>query len=574
MRRWLRFAFPIVVVSACVAIGVSAYLLAGRAWDGVVGYSTPYAEGLPPTDAPDEPLADRVVLVILDGLRLDASRQMATLETLRERGTDLVVKADQPSLSYPDWSAILTGGTQDVHGVVTNWHEGACEAETVLDTASRTGAPFVVVGPSDLATLYPAVSEAEATYFRAWDSKYMATEYVDAAIRLTRREDPRLVLLHIPDIDEAGHESGGDSDEYRDVVARVDGDIRRLVEDLQDESTVFVFVSDHGHIDSGGHGGWEAEVIDTPVVIAGDGVAMTEGSASQADLASTVALFAGLPTPRYSTGAPLTSAVVSASASALDEIGEQRALMAEHYASIAYPYEDVSGDPDEVMELAAEKRLRADRSDRIGAGLAILAAGLTVFVSIGAVSRQALGATLAGALTGTGVYNVLFFLVHGHRWSLSAFNEEELVQAWMNVRMAEAVVAGLIAAAVAGFVYPYLRRRPFGPEGRYLPGWLTLGPAAILVQQAILAIQVAWFVWWWGVEPVWSLPDLMWGFKFDLDLVQMTALGAAAVLAPLVTYAIGRYHPRVASKAVDGGLSAVEPPPVDAAAIIETTTEE
>ena len=50
-----------------------------------------------------------------------------------------------------------------------------------------------------------------------------------------------------------------------------------------------------------------------------------------------------------------------------------------------------------------------------------------------------------------------------------------------------------------------------------------------------------------GASPVtWVLPDLKWGFKYDLDLIQATALGAAALLAPVVTYLVGRYHPRVA----------------------------
>jgi len=44
----------------------------------------------------------------------------------------------------------------------------------------------------------------------------------------------------------------------------------------------------------------------------------------------------------------------------------------------------------------------------------------------------------------------------------------------------------------------------------------------------------------------WILPDLRLGFKYDLDLLQCVALGAASVLSPLVTWLVGRYHPRVA----------------------------
>jgi len=67
----------------------------------------------------------------------------------------------------------------------------------------------------------------------------------------------------------------------------------------------------------------------------------------------------------------------------------------------------------------------------------------------------------------------------------------------------------------------------------------------VLLIQGSLALQVAWYYWYWGVSITWLLPDFKWAFKADLDMVQMTALGVAALLAPLVTYFIGRVHPRV-----------------------------
>ena len=73
--------------------------------------------------------------------------------------------------------------------------------------------------------------------------------------------------------------------------------------------------------------------------------------------------------------------------------------------------------------------------------------------------------------------------------------------------------------------------------------------------QATLAMQVAWYYWWYGFDISWVLPDFMWAFKADLDMVQATALGAAALLAPLVTYLVGRYHPRVARVSGGGGAA-------------------
>ncbi len=74
---------------------------------------------------------------------------------------------------------------------------------------------------------------------------------------------------------------------------------------------------------------------------------------------------------------------------------------------------------------------------------------------------------------------------------------------------------------------------------------MTLGPATLLVAIVTLVVQAAIFVWQWGIVPTWRLPDLMWAVKYDFDLIQIVGLGAAAILAPLVTYLVGRYHPKV-----------------------------
>jgi hypothetical protein len=61
--------------------------------------------------------------------------------------------------------------------------------------------------------------------------------------------------------------------------------------------------------------------------------------------------------------------------------------------------------------------------------------------------------------------------------------------------------------------------------------------------QATLALQIAWYLWRWGVPLTWVLPDFEWAFKYDLDLIQVTALAVAALIAPLATFVVGRFHP-------------------------------
>jgi len=565
VRSSLRWATFVLVWLVTLAIAYGAYTLAGIAWNGVVEYKSPYAALDAPLSGAEPEVSPRVVLVILDGLRLDAARAMPTLNRMSDYGSDYVLTVPQPSLSYPNWTTILSGAPPFSSGVVTNWYEGAAPVETLLDAADRAGVPFVVVGPSDIATLYPSAVRAEGTFFKKWSDEYLAGTYVDAAIKLTAEKKPRLVVLHVPDIDEAGHGEGGASPRYAQTVANVDADLRRLVEALQTSSTTFVFVADHGHIDTGGHGGWEDEVVSVRGVFGGAGVNLTTGEGSLEDVAPTVAVLAGIPVPSHSSGEALAPVIAAPPTSGgLIEAERQRAAFAAlEVDTMLGPQTDevtreeltrlAKRDPEAGLAAANAHRLELDRLSRLPYGAAVAAAALVAIAAVGFASWRALAASGVGMVAYYMVYNGLFFIVHDYRWSLSAFNSEDLIDAWMNQRMLETAIAGLVAVAIAGLIYPGLRRYPNGPWGRFLPGWLTLGPTVILVTQATLALQAAWFIWWWGVLPEWRLPDLMWGFKFDLDLVQMTALGAAALVAPVVSYLVGRYHHlvRAAEKAAD-----------------------
>lgn len=554
MRAAVSWLVLLAVIVASLAVAYGAYGLADDAWSGVVDYKAPYTRLDLPASEETSPSSQQVILVIIDGLRLDASYEMSTLQALRGYGVDLTLTTQEPSLSYPTWTTILSGTSQDYHGVVTNWHEGAAPVETLLDTAERAGVSYAVVGPSDIATLYPAAMRADASFFREWDDKYLTDTYVDQTIRIVEREKPRLVVLHLPDIDEVGHDFGGASQQYSDMVGRVDYDLRRLVEELQGDST-FVVVSDHGHTDTGGHGGWEEVVRRVPCVIAGQGVRSSSGEGSQEDVAPTVALLAGIGVPRFSTGVVYAPALEQNSDTALASARAQRRRAISAFATLIrepISSEDVeiapgasNDDMDLALTSARAERLTHDRAKRrFGLGLWLTLGALAAVAALAVASWRALLASLWGALAYYGVYSGLFFLVHKGSWSLSAFNSEDMIDAWMNARLAEAAVAGLLAVIVAGLIFPLLTREPRGPRGKALAEWLAVGPMTVLVTQLTLALQVAWFVWAWGVMPEWALPDLRLGFKFDLDLVQMTALGASALLAPVFVFVVGRFHPR------------------------------
>lgn len=575
--RWLSWVAGVLALVVCLAAAYGAYMLAGYSWDQVVSYRSPFADyerpwaDGPSLSAPDgaeaqtaypppEPAreasetARRVVLVICDGLTLDASREMTGLNTLRQYGADMVATTPQPSLSYPTWTTILSGAPPNISGVPTNWFDAAVPVETLIDVAWRDGRRLAVVAPEDFETLYGA-KRAGASYFDEWTDEYMTATYVDEALRIADSYQPELLVLHLPDADETAHDKGADSEEYSAVSKRMDSDISRLVSGLQDDRTIFVVCADHGHVDAGGHGGWEPEVVSVPAVFAGPGTILGEGRMAQTDIAPTVAAMLGLRMPRHAVGRVHDEIVIDSDGMAAASQKSYR-LFAVRYASVMGAPGGI-GDADTYDEIDAKiagidaDRLAADRASRLPVAALLSGSALLAVVLLFAASWRAGVAALAGAAGYYAVYNALYFLVHGYRWSLSAFNTEEYVQSFFYTRMAEAALAAIVAAAVAAVVYPYLRRVPRSPREGYAGGWLALGPATALTIVATLTVQVAWFIWAWGADVVWRLPDLKWGFKYDLDLTQITAVGAAALLAPVVTYLVGRYHPKFRKPAVE-----------------------
>ena len=576
-RQWSWLAWPMLALglAACLGTAYGAYTLAGYSWGQVVGYKSPYVRPLESPDAtlsaiyvPDElkpsppnpgpALSGRVVLVVVDGMREDISRSaMPGLNTLRGYGSDLTLTVPQPSLSFPNWTTILTGAPQTISGVTTNWYTGRVLAPTLMDAARDAGRRVAVVGPTDFAELY-GVGPGPGVSLRPWPKGgYLSGTLVDDALRIAKATDPQLLVLHLPDLDEAGHAYGGASSHYREVAAKIDVDVARLVSGLQRADTTFVVVADHGHIDTGGHGGWEGSVVNVPGIFAGASATLGVGTGRLEQVAPTIAVLEGMRAPAYASDTALrsvlatTSAAVFAADVAHHEAFQGRytdTVLGHSFSKLDLPSAMIGRavSADEVAAFVTERRLATERMQRAPYSLVIVGIVLAVLCVVGFTSWQALVSALAGTAVYYALYNGLFFWVHGFNWSLSAFNTETHVTAFMNGRMVETVVAGLVGVTVAALVYPFLRSAPKGPQVRgYLGGWLALAPATVLAIQGTLAVQVAWYLWWYGARVSWIIPDLKWGFKADLDMIQMTALGAVALLAPVVTYLIGRYHPRV-----------------------------
>jgi hypothetical protein len=235
----------------------------------------------------------RLVWVLVDGLRLDASRRMPVLNRLRAEGVDVVARSEFPSYSGPNYVAQASGIEPAAAGVLSNGYPEELRLDSVFRRAKLAGLRTAVVTTDD--------DESLRDPYRSWIDESRRAD------TLERLPSADLLLVHIDYPDEAAHDYGTRSPEYRESVARVDAFLGRLVQTFDPARDVLVFSSDHGNLTRGGHGGTEPEVEKIPIVFWGAGVLpdprhrVSRGR----DVAPTIASLLGVGPLRHATGRPI-----------------------------------------------------------------------------------------------------------------------------------------------------------------------------------------------------------------------------------------------------------------------------
>jgi len=271
---------------------------------------------------PRHRLSQRVVLVILDGLRDDASHGQPFLDSLRARGASASARAAFPSLSLPGYTSILTGAPPRWSGVRSNSYDRAVPLDSIVARVRTAGGRAVFVGDHGRSVPRLVPDFADAT-LAPW-SRGLERSLVTA---LERPAD--LVVVLWSGIDDAGHDHGAASSAYSTAVRRADDALARALVGLDPRTDTLIVVADHGHIASGGHGGTEPEVLAVPLILAGAGVRPGHlADAALTDVAPTIAALLGLPTPGHALGRTLTAALDLGAAEAADRVSSDRDRLA------------------------------------------------------------------------------------------------------------------------------------------------------------------------------------------------------------------------------------------------------
>ncbi len=270
-RPGTRACWALVLVALLAAVafhgGRRAFI---RAWfrDGPPGPAPRLAPA--PAEDPVRSPADRVRVVLIDGLSESVAATLPAMGALCARGIALRVDAGFPTVSLPVQHVLWTGRTQQQSGV---WYR-----TTPLSRPPAGSLPAAVPGAVAVAESHRSIAGSfgfERVLPEAGDRFDDARAFEAAAVRAVASAAP-LVFVHVLRVDAAGHAAGRASRRYGEAARSADALLGRL--QAAAPGARFFVLADHGHRAEGGHGGAEPSIRIVRACVAGPEVAPHDGT--------------------------------------------------------------------------------------------------------------------------------------------------------------------------------------------------------------------------------------------------------------------------------------------------------
>ena len=269
-------------------------------------------------------IADHVIVIGLDGWGtwcMEKGDAPFMKEMMKEGSYTLYKRTVRPSVSGPNWAAMLNGTPVEFSGIKGNEKEptfkpiGLTEhnAQPTLFHLLRQERPEAETGVvCEWADVRNYVDLQCVSYEKAVEDPSGHPEaIVEESAKYIKEKKPVFCFIHIDALDHAGHAHGQGSDEYYAELTAVDGRVKRIVDAVKEagiyDDSIIILTSDHGH-EGTSHGGDTTNEIETPFVIWGKGVKknheITEPMV-QFDMAATIAKVFHLQTPNSWRGVPM-----------------------------------------------------------------------------------------------------------------------------------------------------------------------------------------------------------------------------------------------------------------------------
>ena len=478
-----------------------------------------------------EPSTERMVIVLIDALRYDTSLKtdvMPTLNQLREQGASALMHSQPPSFSEPGYSTLLTGAWPEINdGPVFNLEYGEIPTFTqdnLFSAAHRKGIKTAISGYYWFEELVPQ-DAVDLKFYTPGEDNAADIDVMNAAIPWLIDNQAQFVLIHLDQVDYAGHHEGGAQSSNWDAAAnRTDTMLAEIVATLDFTKDTLVVLSDHGQIDAGGHGGQDPIVLLEPFVIIGAGVKPGNYPDIQmVDVAPTLAALLGLNLPASTQGTVQTDMLVLPeevvanlpSATTAQQLGLLNAYTTSMNQNSVTEESLTTNSVAEVQSIM--RTLRANRllGERL---LRAIPSALLLAVAIILLIRQRKNGSLSwviGGLIFILLFNIRYALLDKKVYSLSSI----ISQTDLIVYIASTTAVALV---IAWLIINLYNKTFSGKPGENGLKTLWLGFTTLLI--AGLPVIASYFLN--GPVVSWTLPDYLTSFLALIALIQILVIGA------------------------------------------------
>ncbi|HEU4724296.1 MAG TPA: ectonucleotide pyrophosphatase/phosphodiesterase [Candidatus Eisenbacteria bacterium] len=272
-------------------------------------------EASPPTRFRANQVAERALIVSIDGLRPDVllRADAPTIRGLMAAGSFTMWAVTTPvAVTLPSHTSMLTGVPPEKHGVTWNDDRPADrrvypKVPTLFEVARRAGrTTALAAGKSKFsALLKPGTLDLAMV---PTNGEMADTAVADTVAHWIRTRRPQVIFVHLADVDLTGHEHGWGSSAQLASIAVADRCVGRLLAALEAgglrDSTILLVTSDHGGAGTS-HGRDDPRSRHIPWILAGPGIRRnleltgTKGlTVRTEDTFATLCELLGLDTPR------------------------------------------------------------------------------------------------------------------------------------------------------------------------------------------------------------------------------------------------------------------------------------
>lgn len=527
----MKKSAPIIIgVLICIAVMGVSYFWATALMDSVYAYRSPLRNSPPlPGEALGTPNTRSFVIVLIDALRYDTSLKsnvMPFLNQLRSEGASALMHSRPPSYSEPGYTVLLTGAWPDLSdGPALNLDYADIPTFTqddIFSAVHRAGLLTAVSGFNWFEKLIPQQA-VSVSFYTAGEDQVADRQVTDAALPWLHEGKYQLVLIHLDQVDYAGHHEGGPIDPRWDAAAtRADDLLKEIATAMDLNQDTLLVISDHGQIDMGGHGGQDPIVLLEPFVMVGKGVIPGKyGDIQMVDVAPTVAAMLGSNIPATNQGHPQI-AMFDITLTQVDQIN--RALSAQQ-AQLVQAYQAAIGHPVTITQTgdivsASQAGMNAARESilddqRLPRGIIAIVL-IFLFVNLAAWhARPYFTWMLVGVAGYLLVFNIKYTLIDHKTYSLSSvIDATNLIESTALTTLI-ALFVGWLLVLLGIKVYQFRPRKAAGLTLKFILTTLSILSIPIFVHYVIN-----------GATVTWTLPNFLFSFLGFLFLIQTLMVAA------------------------------------------------